>query len=348
MKKRVSLLMLFMSFVLLLSGCSSITVLDPKGPAARTLSETIIFSMGMMALVLLVVYVLYVVFLVKYRASKSKADYMPPHEEGNKWLEVLWITIPIIIVTILSVVTVTSTSTVEKIPEGYQDQEPLVIYAASSNWKWHFSYPEEGIETVNYLNIPVNRPIELRLYSFGPITSLWIPQLAGQKYAMSDMVNTLNLVADEQGSFLGRNSNFSGKGTAQMEFETLAMTPTKFVEWVDEVKTTAPSLEEKEFENLLSTAYVGRESFSNTHLSFSPAPGDHSDHMNHTDMENGNEEHQDNKDVHPAPATEPEQTEFDTVPNVDPNQPLPSSPAEDSDKDIDNTDYTGHEGHDGH
>lgn len=348
MKKRVSLLMLFMSFVLLLSGCSSITVLNPKGPAARTLSETIIFSMGMMALVLLVVYVLYIVFLVKYRASKSKADYMPPHEEGNKWLEALWITIPIIIVTILSVVTVTSTSTVEKIPEGYQDQEPLVIYAASSNWKWHFSYPEEGIETVNYLNIPVNRPIELRLYSFGPITSLWIPQLAGQKYAMSDMVNTLNLVADEQGSYLGRNSNFSGKGTAQMEFETLAMTPTKFVEWVDEVKTTAPSLEEKEFKNLLSTAYVGRESFSNTHLSFSPAPGDHSDHMNHTDMENGNEEHQDNKDVHPAPATEPEQTEFDAVPNVDPSQPLPSSPAEDSDKDIDNTDYSGHEGHDGH
>ena len=40
---------------------------------------------------------------------------------------------------------------VEATPKGYEDQEPLVIYASSSNWKWHFSYPEENIETVNYL-----------------------------------------------------------------------------------------------------------------------------------------------------------------------------------------------------
>ena len=76
--------------------------------------------------------------------------------------------------------TVRTTSTVEAQPAGYDDKEPLVIYASSSNWKWHFSYPEEGVETVNYVNIPVDRPIEFKLYSFGPITSFWIPQLAGQ------------------------------------------------------------------------------------------------------------------------------------------------------------------------
>ncbi|WP_044875756.1 cytochrome aa3 quinol oxidase subunit II [Paenibacillus sp. IHBB 10380] len=345
MKKRGSLLVLFMSLVLLLSGCSSIAVLDPKGPAARTLSDTIIYSILMMLVVLAVVYVLFVVFLVKYRSSKSDDNYMPPHEEGNKWLEALWITIPIIIVTVLSVVTVQSTMAVEKVPEGYQDQEPLVIYAASSNWKWHFSYPEEGIETVNYLNIPTHRPIELRIYSFGPITSLWIPQLAGQKYGMSDMINKLNLVADEQGSYLGRNSNFSGEGTAHMEFETLAMSPTEYDKWVEEVKTTAVTLDEEEFKGLLSTAYVGRKTFSSTHLSFSPAPGDHSDHMNHSDMENGNMDHQENKEEHPAPPTSPEQTEFDGVPNVDPNEPLPQSPAEDSSNDIEHTEHTSHEGH---
>ncbi len=340
MKKRGSLFVLFMSLVLLLSGCSSIAVLDPKGPAARTLSDTILFSIAMMAGVLLVVYVLFVVFLVKYRGSKTKDDYMPPHEEGNKWLEALWIAVPIVIVTVLSVVTVESTVAVEKVPAGYEDQKPLVVYAASSDWKWHFSYPEEGIETVNYLNIPTHRPIELRLYSFGPITSLWIPQLAGQKYAMSDMVNTLNLVADEQGSYLGRNSNFSGQGTAHMEFETLAMNPKAYSEWVEEVKTTASKLDEAEFKSLLATSYVGRKTFSSTHLSFSPAPGDHSDHMKHKDMENGNKEHQENKVEHPVPAT-PEQSKFDAVPNIDPNEPLPQSPAEDSNSDIDHTTHKG-------
>ena len=62
-----------------------------------------------------------------------------------------------------------STNEVEATPKGYEDQEPLVIYASSSNWKWHFSYPEENIETVNYLYIPTDRPIEFKLYSYGPI-----------------------------------------------------------------------------------------------------------------------------------------------------------------------------------
>ncbi|MGM1044574.1 cytochrome aa3 quinol oxidase subunit 2 [Paenibacillus uliginis N3/975] len=304
MKKRGPLFALFLSLTLLLSGCSSLTVLDPKGPAARTLSETIILSIIMMLGVLAVVYVLFVFMLVKYRAKKSNEGYVPPHEEGSKWLEITWITIPIIIVAFLSVVTVKTTVAVENVPEGYEDQKPLVIYASSSDWKWHFSYPEEGIETVNYVNIPTNRPIEFRNYSFGPITSLWIPQLAGQKYAMSDMLTKLNLVADVPGSYIGKNSNFSGEGFAHMEFETLAMTPAEFDEWVKDVKETAPELTETEFNKLLETDHVGRMSFSNNHLTFSPPPAEHGHHGNAAHQENGTEhsdpdsEHNDNPDEH--------------------------------------------------
>ncbi|GAB6991622.1 cytochrome aa3 quinol oxidase subunit II [Paenibacillus pini] len=261
------------SIVMLLSGCdSSLVVLNPKGPAAKTQSDTIIFSILMMAFVLIVVYILYVFMLVKYRASKTSDDYEPPHMEGSKLLEFIWTLIPIIIVVILSVVTVKSTNAVENVPAGYENEKPLVIYASSSNWKWHFSYPEENIETVNYVNIPENRPVEFRLYSYGPITSFWVPQLGGQKYAMSDMVTTLHLLASNEGSFMGKNSNFSGKGFAQMEFEVLSMTPTAYTDWVKEVKDTAPKLTESEFNSLVKTSFVGRKSFTSTHLEFSPPP----------------------------------------------------------------------------
>ena len=266
------LLVVFSALLALLTGCDSLTVLNPKGPVAKTQSDVIIFSIITMAFILLVVYVLYIYMLSKYRASKLPADYEPPHEEGSKWLEITWITIPIIIVAVLSVVTVRSTAAVEKVPAGYEDQKPLVIYAASSNWKWHFSYPEEGIETVNYVNIPTHRPVEFRLYSYGPITSFWVPQLGGQKYAMSDMVNKLNLVAEHEGSYMGKNSNFSGEGFAHMEFEALAMSPSEYDKWVEEVKTTAPALTEQEFDSLMNTEFVGRKSYSSTHLSFKPAP----------------------------------------------------------------------------
>lgn len=264
----------------ILSGCSNLLVLDPEGPAARTLSNTIIFSMAVMLVVVIVVWLLYAFMLSKYRASKMPEDYEPPHVEGSKVLEAIWIAIPVIIVAILSVVTLKTTAAVETVAKGYEDQKPLVIYASSSDWKWHFSYPEEGIETVNYVNIPTNRPVEFRLYSHTVITSFWVPQLAGQKYAMSDMVNTLNLVAETAGSYVGKNANFSGEGFADMEFELLAMSDKEYDEWVTDVKATAPKLTEEKFAELLKTNFVGRETFSSTHLTFSPAP-----EMNHDDTD---------------------------------------------------------------
>ncbi|MEF2966339.1 cytochrome aa3 quinol oxidase subunit II [Paenibacillus sp. M1] len=298
MKRKGLLFAVFSAFLVLLTGCDSLTVLNPKGPVAKTQSDVIIFSMLVMALILLVVYVLYVYMLSKYRASKAAPDYEPPHVEGSKWLEFTWIAIPVIIVAVLSVVTVRSTSAVESVAKGYEDQKPLVIYAASSNWKWHFSYPEEGIETVNYVNIPTNRPVEFRLYSYGPITSFWVPQLGGQKYAMSDMVNKLNLVAEHEGSYMGKNSNFSGEGFAHMEFEALAMSPADYEEWVNEVKSTASELTEQEFDSLLEEGVVGRKTYSSTHLDFAPAPeGENAGHQHggseavDTNSESGETDH---------------------------------------------------------
>ncbi|WP_313431245.1 cytochrome aa3 quinol oxidase subunit II [Siminovitchia terrae] len=295
MKTKWLLLSLTVLISSVLSGCeNSLMIFDPKGPQAKTLSDTILFSIFMMIGILLVVYILYTYMLLKYRSSKLDKDYEPPHEEGSKWLEITWTVIPILIVIVLSVVTVRTTGDVEKAPKAYADDKPLVIYASSSNWKWHFSYPEEQIETVNYVNLPINRPVEFRLYSYGPITSFWIPQLAGQKYAMSDMVTRIHLVAETPGSYIGKNSNFSGEGFAHMEFEAQAMTDKEYQDWIRDVKDTAPRLTEKEFDSLLATPHVGRKTYMSTHLDFRPAPEGKDAGHHHNDAEKNT----DSSDVH--------------------------------------------------
>ncbi|OMP67361.1 cytochrome aa3 quinol oxidase subunit II [Domibacillus epiphyticus] len=300
MKIKWALLSLIFTITTVLTGCDQpLLVLDPKGPQAKTLSDTIIFSMVIMAGILLVVYILYAYMLTKYRASKMGEDYEPPHEEGSHTLEIIWTLIPVIIVVVLSVVTVRSTSDVEAVPKGYEEDKPLVIYASSSNWKWHFSYPEEGIETVNYVNIPTDRPVEFRLYSHGPISSFWIPQLAGQKYAMNAMINELNLVADAPGSYIGKNSNFNGKGFAHMDFEAQAMTASEYVQWVEDVKETAPKLSEKEFNSLLEIDFVGRKTYSSNHLTFSPPPvGNHGHNPDEKDGKDASEDESNSHEEH--------------------------------------------------
>lgn len=285
MKRKWTLVSLAVGILAILAGCEPVMVLDPKGPQAETISNVIWISIATMAIVVIAVFALLVNVLVKYRASKQDADYEPPHIEGNPIVEGIIVGIPVVIIIFLSIVTVKSTYEVEATPKGYEDQKPLVVYASSSDWKWHFSYPEEGIETLNYLYIPTDRALEFRLYSYGPITSFWIPQLGGQKYAMSDMITTLHLAADVPGEYMGRNANFSGKGFAENIFHVEAMPAEEFDKWVEEVKKTAEPLTEEKFDELLEPGHLGQMTFTGTHLEFLPPPEGHGHESNESEMD---------------------------------------------------------------
>jgi cytochrome aa3-600 menaquinol oxidase subunit 2 len=285
-----------------LTGCEPLMVLDPKGPQAERQASDILLSIGIMAVIVIVVFALLVITLVKYRASNQRVDYEPPHIEGNVWVEAICVGIPVLIVAYLSFVSVQSNYIVEAQPIGYEDKEPLVVYASSSNWKWHFSYPEEDIETVNYLYVPTDRALEFRLYSHGPITSFWIPQLGGQKYAMNDHVTTLHLAADVPGEYMGRNANFSGEGFAENSFNVKAMPQDEFDEWVDEVKETAKPISEEKFNELLEPGHLGQLTFTGTHLEFSPPNEGHHGHESsdtEEETESGSqEENSDHSNMH--------------------------------------------------
>lgn len=295
--KRIFLLLIF-TIATVLTGCEPLMVLDPKGPQAQRQADDIMLSIWLMAFVVIAVFGLLVYILIKYRASKQSKDYEPPHIEGSPIVEALCVGIPVIIIIFLSIVSVRSNYIVEATPKGYEDTKPLVVYATSSNWKWHFSYPEEGIETVNYLYIPTDRALEFRLYSYGPITSFWIPQLGGQKYAMSDMVTTLHLAADVPGEYMGRNANFSGEGFAENTFNVTAMSQMEFDDWVKEVKETAEPLTEEKFNALLEPGHLGQLTFTGTHLQIQPPPNSengghsHGESASKNELPNENEKHE--------------------------------------------------------
>ncbi|MGM0899713.1 MAG: cytochrome aa3 quinol oxidase subunit II [Bacillota bacterium] len=272
MNVKSTLLFILLTIATVLTGCEPLLVLDPKGPQAAIQAKDIMLSIWIMSVIVVVVFLMLAFMLFKYRASKQSPGYKPPYIEGSVWVEAICVGIPVLIVIFLSIVSVQSNYKVESVPEKYNDQKPLIIYASSSNWKWHFSYPEEDIETVNYLYIPVGRPIEFKLYSYGPITSFWIPQLGGQKYAMADMVNTLHLAADSPGEFMGRNANFNGKGFAENTFNVTSVSQLEFEYWVKEVKETAAPLTEEKFNDLLEPGHLGQSTYIGTHLTFLPPP----------------------------------------------------------------------------
>ncbi|MGG0719331.1 cytochrome aa3 quinol oxidase subunit II [Robertmurraya massiliosenegalensis] len=265
--------------LLFLSGCESkLVVFDPQGPVARSITDLINWSLIWMLLVVVVVFGLFGYIVWKYRERKDNLDYEPPDEHGSTILEIIWTAIPILIVLALTIPTVKTLYALEEVPQGYEDKEPVTIHVTSADWKWIFSYPEEGIETVNYVNIPADTPVLFKLTSASTMQSFWVPALGGQKYSMGKMETEMYLVADNPGSYEGQNTNFNGRGYADMKFEVLAQTRADYDKWIQEVKETAPKLTEEEYEDLLKPTHLGRLTFSNTHLEWV----NHADHNSKT------------------------------------------------------------------
>ncbi|WP_163537168.1 cytochrome aa3 quinol oxidase subunit II [Gracilibacillus sp. YIM 98692] len=251
----------------LLAGCeSNLIVFDPKGPVARSLTDLIIFSIIFMLVIVIVVFALFGYIVWKYRARSDDGNFEPEEEKGNHLLEIIWFTIPVIIVIALMIPTTKTIYEVEDVPQGYEEEEPLVIHVTSADWKWIFSYPDQDIETVNYLNIPADHPVQFKMTSAGTMQSFWVPELGGQKYTMANMQTNLFLVADRPGSYYGRNTSFNGKGYAHMDFEVQALSQDDFNDWVQEVHDTANTLTEEKYSEILEPTVIGRMTFNNTHL----------------------------------------------------------------------------------
>ncbi|WP_188350419.1 cytochrome aa3 quinol oxidase subunit II, partial [Staphylococcus nepalensis] len=159
MSKFKSLLLLFGSLIVL-SGCSNVEVLNPKGPVASDSKFLIIYSIIFMLVIIAAVLIMFALFLYKYRLHKTDESGKMHH---NSLIETIWFVIPVIIVIALAIPTVKSLYMYEETPEKQDD--PLVVYATSAGYKWFFSYPEEKVETVNHLTIPKDRPVVFKLQS---------------------------------------------------------------------------------------------------------------------------------------------------------------------------------------
>ncbi|WP_018662071.1 cytochrome aa3 quinol oxidase subunit II [Heyndrickxia acidiproducens] len=298
---KLTVLLSFIS-LFLLGGCDSkLAVLNPQGPVAKTQYHLIVYSSIIMAFVFIVVMILYIYMVFKYRASKLPADYKPPEIHGHKVLETVWTVIPVILIIAIAIPTVKANYSVEETPKSLKDKDPLTIYVTSSEWKWIFSYPEQGIETVNYVNIPEDRPIKFQLTSSGTMASFWIPELGGQKYTMPNMTMQLILAADHPGDYIGRNANFNGEGFAKMDFDVVVQTNADFNTWVKQVNSNAPQLKKSDYEKFIKTeGLVGTHTYKGTHLKWDKPMEQHnyheeadkhkkkneSDHSNHSDHSN--------------------------------------------------------------
>ena len=219
-----------------------IPVLDTHGTIANQQRDLIIFTFALGMLVVIPVFIMLFVIAWKYRAGNTKATY-DPEFNSHLGLEALWWGIPCLIIVVLAIITAISTHATDPYKELESNVKPVKVQVVALEWKWLFIYPDEGVATLNYLNIPEKTPINLTITSDAPMNSFWVPALAGQVYAMSGMSTKLHVMADEVGTFNGSSANLSGEGFADMNFKVNSMKDADFSKWVFESSNSTTMLD---------------------------------------------------------------------------------------------------------
>lgn len=227
----------------------TVDVLMPRGIVASQERSLMIMAALLMLVVVIPVFVLTAAIAWRYRASNTKAAYRPDFDH-HVGLELLWWAIPLAIIGTLSVVAWQSSHKLDPYRPLSSGVKPLTVEVVALQWKWLFIYPDQHIATVNYLQIPVNTPVDFQITADAPMNSFWIPQLGGQVYAMPGMNTQLHLEAGSPGTFQGSSANISGAGFASMHFETKATSRSDFDQWVNLVQQSKNQLGFAEYNTL--------------------------------------------------------------------------------------------------
>ena len=127
---------------------------------------------------------------------------------------------------VLFVVGVVFTERARDVKASESGAEPIAIQVTGQQWLWRYEYPEADDTSDGYstdtpyafydLVVPVDTPITLDVSSTDVIHRWWVPALARAVDAVPGDTNSVTFTADQEGSYDGRSTEFSGPGYSTM------------------------------------------------------------------------------------------------------------------------------------
>ncbi|SER50962.1 cytochrome c oxidase subunit II [Salisediminibacterium halotolerans] len=274
-----------LSFILLLSGCGAenMSALNPQGPVAEMQFSLIALSLYIMIFVLFVVFAIYIFVLIKFR-ERPGDTHIPKQVHGNRTLEIVWTTIPIILLLMLAVPNVMDTFTLanteieqeeaeieeengeengDDVPGSVSDQEAITIEVNAHQFWWEFEYKDYEFTAGQDMYIPTDTQVNIELISDDVQHSFWVPALAGKQDNVPGITNEMWLEAPEEGVYNGKCAELCGASHWLMEFKVVAVDQGTFDDWVDGM--TEPP--EESIEPTNEVAADGREVFEDSCIS---------------------------------------------------------------------------------
>ena len=237
-RKRPMLGMVLVSLVATIVGIAISLAIDWFPTQASTAADDIdfLYDVLLVASVPIFVLVMAVVIysVVLFRAEPGDlSDGAPIH--GNTRLEVFWVTIPFILVSVISVYSWVVLNDIEA-----EQPNELVVNVTGQQFAWRFEYPEEGKVKSNQLVLAKDRPVYFRVRSDDVIHDFFVPEFRLKTDAVPGLTTHFRLTPDKLGRFQVVCAELCGIGHSTMRATVRVIRPAKFATWVAAAKKKGP------------------------------------------------------------------------------------------------------------
>ncbi|ANB57446.1 cytochrome c oxidase, subunit II [Anoxybacillus sp. B7M1] len=242
---------LFSVMALLLAGCGKpfLSALQPAGEVADMQYSLMLLSTAIMVLVIVVVTIIFIYVVIRFRRRKGEENKIPKQVEGSHKLEIIWTVIPILLLIILAVPTVSATfklSDVKPMNKEKRDKDTVVVNVRANLYWWEFEYPDYGIITSQDLVVPTDERVYFNLKASDVKHSFWIPAVGGKLDTNVENNNQFWLEFDQKaadkakGVFYGKCAELCGPSHALMDFKVKPLPRKEFDQWVEKMKNAKP------------------------------------------------------------------------------------------------------------
>ncbi|MBB5323817.1 cytochrome c oxidase subunit 2 [Anoxybacillus tepidamans] len=262
---------LFSVIALLLAGCGKpfLSTLQPAGEVADMQYSLMLLSTAIMVLVIIVVTIIFVYVVIRFRQRKGEEKKIPKQVEGSHKLEIIWTVIPILLLIILAVPTVSATfklADVKPMNKEKRDKNIVVVNVRANLYWWEFEYPDYGIITSQDLVVPTNERVYFNLKASDVKHSFWIPAVGGKMDTNVENKNQFWLEFDQKatdeagGIFYGKCAELCGPSHALMDFKVKPLPREEFDQWVEKMKNAKPVVTDsvaKEGEAIFNKSCIG-------------------------------------------------------------------------------------------
>ena len=170
--------------------------------------------------------------LVKFRAAPGE-DMDGPPIHGHTGLEIAWTAVPAALVTSISIVSAIVLAKNDAVPHASAANplKPLVVNVTAQQFAWSFQYPAFGKLTTATLELPLDKPVELRITSLDVTHSFWVPEFGQKQDAVPGSVNRLAITPDRVGHYPVICTELCGLGHAVMRSRADVLPAQQFLSW---------------------------------------------------------------------------------------------------------------------